>query len=492
MIIIPTKINRMNKSLTGLLLGLVCSLRLCAQDYHAIEGSPFAGAMGVANNPASILSTPYPWDITLFSMQVKNSTNAVAFTNYSYLSFHPDTIGVNWKSGYMRRFAAVNYNVHLLNVRIALGRKQAISFGANIRGYGAVRTGNANYSDSLQDMNQFFNINQNTTYNANMVTSSWLELYGTYSKTLWDDAYGRLNAGVTLKLMRGISGAYLQLANAAVAPSVQDTLTIYHLTSGSAKYGYSSNYDLWHDTRSTLSNLKDFLTHTQSGAAIDLGVEYLVKSQAVKVYGDDDDYFDYEWKIGVSLLDIGANRYAYGTQSRAASNPRLSVSDSALNTKFDYIGSLAEFNDSLATVVNNISVLRGTFTIYNPARLVINIDRPLQDHFSLNANLTLNLGGSNNGTRLFTKEMTLLAITPRWETRKLGGYLPLTVTTDGKFWVGGAVKAGPVLLGVHNWADVFSKSKVQNGGFYMSLVIRPGNGKGFKDKEDKKYSCPPY
>lgn len=482
----------MNKALTGILLGLGCWLGGKAQDYHAIEGSPFAGAAGVANNPASILSTPYPWDITLFSMQEKNSTNAITFSNFSYLKFHPDTIGYNWKSGYLKRFAAFNYNVHLLNVRISLGRKNGISFGANLRGYGAARTGAANYNDSLQNMNQFFNINQNTSYKANLVTSSWLELYGTYSKTILDDRYGRLNAGITLKLMRGISGAYFQLANGAVTRSVQDTLTIYHVAAGSARYGYSSNYDLWHKDQSTATNLKDFLTHTRSGAAVDLGVEYLVKSQAVLVYGDDDDYFDYEWKIGVSLLDLGANRYVYGSQSRTAGNPKTSVSDADLNAKFNSTGSLAQFNDSLKTIVNNMSTLRGSFTIYNPARLVINVDRPLQGHFSLNADLTLNLGGSNSGTRLFTKEMTLLAVTPRWETRKLGGYLPLTVTTDGKVWVGGAVKAGPVLLGVHNWATVFSKTKVQNGGFYLAMIIRPGKGKDFKQKEDKQYSCPKY
>lgn len=480
----------MNKGLTGVLLGLGCWLGGWAQGYHAIEGSPFAGAMGVANNPASILSTPYPWDITLFSTQVKNSTNAVTFSNYSYLSFHPDTIRYNWKQGNLKRFATVNYNVHLLNVRLSLGPKQGISFGANLRGYATVRTGTANYSDSLQTLNQFFNVNGNNTYNANMVTSSWLELYGTYSWTILDDAYGRLNAGVTLKLMRGISGAYLQLANAGVTPSIQGTQPVFNLSSGSAKYGYSANYDWWHNNQSTATNLKNFLSHTRTGAAIDLGVEYLVKSQAVHVYGDDDDYFDYEWKIGVSLLDIGANRYAYGSQSRAASNPKPNVTDDILNDKFNNIGHLAQFNDSLATIVNNISTLHGLFTIYNPARLVINVDRPLQDHFSLNADLTLNLGGSNSGTRLFTKELTLLAVTPRWETKKLGGYLPLTLTTDGRVWVGGAVKAGPVLLGVHNWANVFSKSKVQNGGFYLALVLRPG--KGFKQKEDKQYSCPKY
>jgi hypothetical protein len=100
----------------------------------------------------------------------------------------------------------------------------------------------------------------------------------------------------------------------------------------------------------------------------------------------------------------------------------------------------------------------------------------------------LNLGGSNKAQQLFTKEITLLAVTPRWETKNLGGYLPIQVTTDGKVWVGGAFKAGPLLLGVHNWANLYSRSKMQNGGFYMALVIRPG--KGFLQKEDKKYTCP--
>ena len=464
------------------------SVGLRAQDYQAINGSPFAGSMGVANNPATILSTPYPWDITIFSVQLKNTTNAVTFSNFSYLK-HGDTLGYQWRPGYLRRYASFNYNVHLLNARFALGRKQAIAFGANLRGYGAARTGNTNYNDTLQDMNQFFNINENTTYRAQFVTSSWLELYGTYSRTLWEDSYGRLNAGVTLHAQRGISGAFAQLANGSVNRSVLDTLTIYSLAAGNAKYGYSANYDYWHTNNSTTKNLQDFLGHTRAGAAIDLGVEYLVKTQSVHLYNDDDDYYDYEWKFGASLMDLGANVYQYGTQSRAASNPRSDISDLNLNEKFDYVSSLADFNDSLATIVNTISRLTGKFKIWNPARFILNVDRPLPEHFALNTELTLNLGGSNTGQRLFTKEITLLAVTPRWETKTLGGYLPVTVTTDGRVWVGGAAKVGPLLFGVHNWATVFSKTKAQNGGFYLSVVIRPG--KGFARTEDKQYSCPP-
>src|SRR5580658_10931858 len=162
-----------------------------AQDYHAIEGSPYAGAIGVANNPASIVNTPYPWDITIFSAQETNTTNALKFADFGYLT--RDTIHYSWVNGRLARYAAFNFNVHLLNVRLAMGRKQAISFGANIRGYGSVRTGPVTYNDTLRNMNQFFNVNEGTGYNATLVSSSWVEGFVSYGRTLLDNSLGRLN-----------------------------------------------------------------------------------------------------------------------------------------------------------------------------------------------------------------------------------------------------------------------------------------------------------
>jgi hypothetical protein len=473
---------------TALLVGLIFSLSCRAQDYHAIEGSPYAGAIGAANNPASIVNVAYPWDITLFSLEEKNTTNAIKLSDFGYLT--KDTIRYTWNNGRFARYAAFNFNMHLLNVRLALGRNQAICFGANIRGYGAVRTGPAFYNDTLKNMNEFFNLNEGTVYNGNMVTSSWAEGFVTYARTLLDNAYGRLNGGVTLKGMRGISGAYAQLNAGSVDRTIAtgSTLTIYDLAAGSGRYGYSSNYDYWKKGQSAIQNLKDFLGHTKPGAAVDMGVEYLVKPQTVTVYGEGDSYYDYDWKIGVSLLDIGFNQYVYGSQSRVLGDPRTDVTDSALNQKFLRISTVAGFNDSMATIVNAFNSIAGEFKIWNPARLVINVDRPLPDHFAINTNVTVNLGGSNRGNRFFTREITLLSVTPRWEVKRLGAYLPVQVTTDGRVWVGGAFKAGPLLMGIDNWADLFTKTRMANGGIYLALVIRPG--KGFSFKEEKRYSCP--
>jgi hypothetical protein len=473
----------------GLLIGLICTLETTAQDYQAVKGSPFAGSLGVADNPASILSTPYPWDVTIFSAQIKNTTNAISFSDFSYLS-HGDTLGYSWTDGERKRYAAVDFNVHLFNVRLDLSRKQAISFGANMRGYTNVTTGKFFYNDTITNMNSFLNLNENNTFKENLVSSSWLELYGTYSKTILDDEFGRLNGGITLKVMRGISGIFAQLNGGTINRSLAgiNTETLYSLAAGNAKYGYSSNLDYWHSNQSTFQNLKDLVGHTRAGAAMDIGFEYLVKPQYVKIFGDPDDYYEYEWKFGAALLDFGENVYVYGSQSRSAGNPNSNATDVALNTKFDHVGTLAQFNDSLATIVSNISAPRGKFRIWNPTRFEFNVDRMLPEHFAVNANLTLNMSGITGSKIMMTSDFTLLAVTPRWETKTLGAYLPLQVTTEGRVWLGGAFKAGPVLLGLHNWANLFSKNKLQNGGFYLAMVIRPG--KGWKIREEKHYTCP--
>jgi hypothetical protein len=62
--------------------------------------------------------------------------------------------------------------------------------------------------------------------------------------------------------------------------------------------------------------------------------------------------------------------------------------------------------------------------------------------------------------------------------------------TKEQFWLGGAIKAGPLLLGVHNWANLFSKNKMQNGGAYLALVIRPGASSSSSARTDKRLNCP--
>src|SRR5690349_19869359 len=78
-----------------------------AQNYQAIHGSSRAGgSLTVHNNPASIVHIPYGWDVTLFSVQEKHTTNAFVLNNGSFLNVRDVKVGsVN---GEGKRFIAGN------------------------------------------------------------------------------------------------------------------------------------------------------------------------------------------------------------------------------------------------------------------------------------------------------------------------------------------------------------------------------------------------
>ena len=105
-------------------------------------------------------------------------------------------------------------------------------------------------------------------------------------------------------------------------------------------------------------------------------------------------------------------------------------------------------------------------------RIVLNIDRFIYRNIYINADISINMPASLLKKWYSVHEMNLLTITPRWETSRYGFYLPIQVTNTKRFWIGGAFKAGPLLFGIHNWANLFTKNTIQNGGGYIALIIR--------------------
>lgn len=480
----------MKKILISLIAYGICNQSI-AQNYHAVNGSSLAGSITVHNNPASILSAPYRWDVTLFGTQVKSATNAFTIHNYSLLS-SPANSRYSIDAGDYARKADLNFNTNLLNARFAINRNKAIALGMNARGYARVRTSGFNFIDTLEDINNFFIINPTvSSYKADVVSSSWIEIYASYSQTIWDDTRGRLNAGVTLKAMRGISGGYAKLQNVQISTVSEPGGGLgYQIASGDLAYGYSANYDKYIDESLGKQSFMNFLTNTEGGLSMDIGVEYLVKTQAVNTFYDEDDgYYEYEWKIGLSLLDIGRNQFKHGRESARAINPRNTVTADTLQQKFETVQDFAGFNDSLATIVNNYSSLAFSpkFIINNPTRLVLNVDRYLFNDFYLNGEVSFNLSSLAGKKNWYVRELNFLTVTPRWETRRWGAYLPIQYNSAGKFWIGGAFKAGPVLLGIHNLSNLFLKNNMQNGGGYLAIIIRAG--KKTENARYKKVDC---
>jgi hypothetical protein len=454
-----------------------------AQNYNALHGSDFSGGLGVYNNPSSILSSPYRWDLTVVGIQFQTISNVIKGPNFPFSFFPSATFYM--ANGNFKRYADLTADVHLLNGTIKLNDNNAIAFGLNVRQNTQGKTTSVNYTDSVKGPRSFLLLNErNGIIELDVAHSAWLELYGTYAKRIWDHETSRLNGGISLKLTRGMSGAFATAKNVGVVSEQNNDQTIYKIVNGDVKYGYSENYG---DASSI--NTSDILTNGKIGVAVDLGVEYTIKSQAVGVF-DDDDMAEYDWKLGVSLLDLGWNTYTYSSESRHASSLKNDVSSLVLQEKFSGTNGVGSFNDSVATIVNNFTPLTGDFKVINPARVVINVDRYVSGNVFVNGELSVNLipGGKKS---YVLKESKFLTVTPRWETRKLGFFAPVQINRHGNFWIGGAVKAGPLLIGTHNLLNIFSKNKFPGSGAYLALTIRPFES-GSRDSRNRQYECPTY
>lgn len=379
-----------------------------AQNYTATSGSSYIGSLNVHNNPSSIVNSPLKWDITLFGFQDKHTTNAFKVFKYSLLS-NPANSEYLISNGQFSRYAYLNSNLNLFNTRIALNKRSAIAFGANLRSYVSLKTSPYNFIDTLARFGDFLNQNEGIqNMELDMAASSWSELYASYAQTVIDNEYGRLNAGLTIRLNRGLSGAFANLADGNFIRNTTTDPIGYTVTNASLDFGYSSNYDRWNNDRNFKENSGNFFSFTEGGGSFDIGFEYLVKLQSVTNVFDDDPYFDYDWKIGLSLLDMGYSQYHFGKYSTRARNIKPNVTDVLLDRVLDStINNLGDLKDSLSGLFNNINTYSGKFRVNHPGRLVLNVDKFIGEAFFVNADISVDLSTISTGVNKQVKDIKI-------------------------------------------------------------------------------------
>ena len=232
---------------------MICTLETSAQGLPGHQRSlRFCGiARGTPDNPTSILSTPLSLgDHGLFCPDSKNTTNAISFSDFSYLSTLGDTLGYrSGRTGKKKRYAATSITTCIsLNVRLDLGKKQAISFMAlpNAR-LPSVNTGKFFYNDSISSMNSFLDLNENNTFKENLVSSN-----GWSCMRSQRNHFGRRTRAVECRYHDKGHARYRQdlcaiLNGGTISRSLDnfgDTLTDYSLAAGNvSNMGIPSNFD---------------------------------------------------------------------------------------------------------------------------------------------------------------------------------------------------------------------------------------------------------
>ncbi len=470
---------------------LLLTSSLLPQSYHALNGSPYAGVTGMYVNPATTVNQAFKWDLTLFSVQTTLSNTLLDVHQASVSTF--DSAYTEASPGLKSRYLHGNIDINLLNLRFMAGKKSALAFGLRARTYNTVKTQPFYYSDTISSFQSFLGTNKAVNYLDGFAThAGWLEADFNFSHLIVLHHNERLSAGITLGYMRGLTGAHAALQRASyLDQSANGYPGAYQLTAGSGNVMYSRNYDLLDSNRSFMQNAKTFLKNTSSAININLGFEYLFKSPES---GDEDiSVTNYDWKIGFSIMDIGKNKYTPSRYAFTVSNPKSPVTDTALENQLGSIENIKQLRKGLTNLFSSVDSIRTPFTISNPIRIIINIDRNLGHHWYVNGELSMNIYSSEPrfSNKFRTRELNLLTVTPRWETSAFGVYVPVQYNTQGQLWVGGAVKMGPLLLGIHDfrllkWLK--EGTHTVNGGAYLLLSIHPFT----KKAENDGLACPAY
>lgn len=467
---------------------------LSGQDYRAMHGSAYGGSLNVANNPASIVHVPIILDFTPIAFQFKHTTNAFTIKNSSFLSLDNDNTEIRLNNGKYKSFAMANQDIRLLNTSIRIGDNSAIAFGASMRSYISANTSSLLFQDTVVKIRGFMGNNiSNTPASAEARGHAWAEIFGTFARTIIDNGDAIINAGITVKSNIGIAGGYITATDLNETAGLVNNTPGYYLTNGLLNYGFSSNIDVLDSSIDFKSSKKEFFKRTFSSIGISLGAEFIVPSNfAGNVNG-----YEHDFKLGLSLLDISPNRFQYSGYSRTAILDKSNVSDSLLDDFFDNVYDAASLADSLYIISGSDSPIPGNFTIFQPARIVINADKHIAGNIFLNGELTIPLQSLAGKKLLLARDMNFINLGIRYDTRKMGVYLPVSLNNKMHFWIGGAFRMGPVLLGVHNWANVFGKNKIQDGGAYLAITFR--FGEKFRASETiqnsgkalKQMKCPP-
>lgn len=463
----------MNRFLLLFFFSICLGTAVSAQGYQALHGSAYTGSTAIFNNPAASIHSAYKWDLTVFSVQAKLSTNSAYLDGVTIGKF--GNAALTMYDTMHSRFYHGNADVSLFNFSYKLNNRQAVSVGLRARSYAHVKALPFRFSDTTSSLHSFLLQNSNTPYLEGFATNtSWLEGNLNYSQVLFENSDSKLSGGVTFQIMKGMAGASAKANKISYLMSKSATDTSFSFTNGNITAAYSANLGA--------TSGKEYLQNTVGGFGLSLGVEYMTYNTELNPYGNHN--LNYDWKIGVSLMDLGANSFKPGIGSGTYNNPLTSMMDGDIDRKLTGAANVNDLRDSMRTIFASSTDLESNFSISNPTRLIINIDKNFGNNFYVNGEVSMNFYSTTNYTKLRTRELNLFTITPRWETIGLGAYLPIQYNTQGQLWVGAALKLGPLTMGLHDLGFFLKKNPMLNGGGYVMLSVHPFNKRKVLSKMD--------
>lgn len=404
----------MNKKLLILTFTLV-SVVSQAQSFFGSQFDNYAGIYSVINNPANIADSRYRTDV--------NVAGVSGFINNDYYAFQLSDALNDFEQNAKKSPSSsnnfyTNVDALLPSFQMNIDDKSAIAFFTRARGIVHLSQVDGIYLQDIQDdVKQDYTVKNQ---NFSLAYNSWAEVGVSYARVFINTDKHYLKGGISAKYLSGMKSGYVKASNVTI------------------DYDYTGNNDT-STTNATgqlqTGNIKSFndvtspQNNTGSGFGTDLGITYEIRTDATKV-NDGKGYNKYFLKLGISITDIGGMKYKNG-DNRVYNGKGIAIPSA--NDDFD------------TYFTEDITKRASSFTVSLPTALHLNADLKMNDKFYLNLNTDLNM---NDKIKVNSNFITnTVSLTPRYETKWLSLYLPMSVLQYSGFQTGFGFRAGPVTIG---------------------------------------------
>ncbi|MCE7055601.1 hypothetical protein LZF95_13010 [Algoriphagus sp. AGSA1] len=390
-----------------------------AQTFIGNTLDSYSGVHALLLNPALSTDSKMRMDINILSSS--------AFIGNDYLSVDLSDLN-NFRNGFeINSDGAKNSknnnnffgNIDILGPSILfnINDKNSLAFTSRARGFFGLNNVGGNLyelANTKYEEQSDFNL---TMEDASGSIHAWAEIGVTYANMLIDTDYHSLKGGITLKYLAGAGGVF---GNSQLLSVNYNYTSNILTTSGTMRYGYTSGFDSGNINFSSI----------KSGIGADLGLVYEYKEQNVNTY-----YNPYKFRLGISLMDIGAINYGRTPGNVYAMDGNFDADEFSIK---DLEVILNDYYKGVETGGNTKMGLPTSFQFFG--------DYNIDGKFFLSAQGALSI--KNNKENPVSNLINSFTVTPRLEKRWVSVYSPLSIRQyDSALAWGLGVRAGPVMIG---------------------------------------------
>ncbi len=464
----------------------------------------FAGVNGVMTNPSSMINSKLYLDINFLTVDVFAHNNYLYIPGDNHNTFeafkkYPDFPAaangkyvLDYYTDNYKKNAYVNFRLNGPSAMVVFG-KHAFAIHDGIRSTTSVRgisLPTAKFGFEGLDYRPQHNINYSTS-NFKIAELTWGEIGISYAYQFKVKNKSSWSAGISIRRLWGFDGSYLtgKTCDYLVA---NDSIVVINKID--AEYGLISrnNDDLTGFGTSGIAKGK--------GWAFDIGVTYTkLKNHAKPTFGTitqpcKSQYLDYNYRVGISLIDLGGINFDAGSTYSLKSN----IVDSVNIEPFYAISTIDGFNNTLSNSIyhNPSRSLSGSgYKIGLPSALCIQYDYHTKKNWYFNTTLIKNFNLYKN----HVSRPTILAFSPRFENRWFECNVPISLYDYRHPRVGLAFRIMNFSIGTDKLGSFFNFNDLTGADIYFSLRMNFLKGKcpskykpyNFKSKNKvKDCDCP--